>query len=162
MEDIEELKKKIKELKKLKAGIAKTDSVDQAVGNTYSKSDVLSGQDVRQDVSDKVKNLVKELSKEGDYRFGVFVGNAGGKRKIIKCPHCEKDMVVAGIKAERKKSTKPASEKQKEWMEFVKLVGQIPENASKSRKEHMKIGKKLRNEGVDIHQMRNINSLQKK
>lgn len=171
MADIEKLEKKIKELKMLKAGaVTAVKPVPMVIATSGDiatdkdgkpiliKSDDVTGVEVRQDVSDKVRDLVKELSKEGDYRFGVFVGNAGGKRKLIECPHCKERMVVAGIKAERKKSEKPATAKQKEWMSYVKMVGDLPENAGSSRKQHMKMASKLKKEGVTHDQLKNISS----
>lgn len=172
MADIEKLEKKIKELKMLKAGAVTpvkpipmviSSSGDIAVDKDgmpiMIKSDDVTGVEVRQDVSDKVRDLVKELSKEGDYRFGVFVGNAGGKRKLIECPHCKEKMVVAGIKAERKKSEKPATEKQKEWMNYVKMVGSLPDNFGTSRKQHMQMASKLKKEGVSYDQLKNITAM---
>lgn len=157
--ETERLSKKIDELKKLKASIAATIATKDADETLVKKSDVISSKEVREDVSDKVRDLVKEIAKEGDYRFGVFVGNAGGKRKLIQCPHCEKKMVVAGIKGERKKSDKPPSQKQKDWMEFVKIVGKLPENQGRSRTEHMKMGKKLKAEGITLENLKNIASM---
>jgi len=147
MSNIEELEAKIKALKEAKAGIVSSSDV---------VSDVVSGEEVRDDLSNKVRNLIKELSKEGDYRFGVFVGNAGGKRKLIQCPHCNEKMVVAGVKANRTHKAGEPTQNQKDWMEYVRLVGLMPDNTTKGRKKHMKLASELKKKGVTLEELRKI------
>ena len=118
-----------------------------------AKSDTAkSGKEQRIDVSERLKELVDELSSSNDLRFATFVGNKGSGRKLFKCPHCEKDMIVAGIRKKKdpNEPKKQPSSSQKEWFKYVKKVGEMPANKHMKRTDVMKIASKLRKEGVPI------------
>lgn len=143
MTSVAELEAKLKELKSLKNA-------------ELTPDDVIESTEIREDVSDKVKKLVHEIAKEGDYRFGVFVGNAGGKRKLIECPHCKSRMVVAGIKPKKVKKERKLTENQLEWQELIKTVRKLPQYADIGSVNHLKVAGELKRKGVSSDQLKKL------
>lgn len=139
------LNKQMTETKKDEYGAFKTD--------TAKKS-----QEIRQDVSERVKELVNELASTNDLRFAEFKGNMGTGRKKYSCPHCEKEMIVAGVR-----KVKPIGEKkkelstgQKDWHSYVNAVAAIPDYKDMKRKDIMKAASKLKKEGHSIDDIKMI------
>lgn len=148
MNEIEERIKELKAIKKeLKEG-AQTPAI-------LVSSDVITGEEGDYDV-DRVRDILEKLSKDQEMMYGRFVGSVGGSKKLIQCPNCEKNMVVAGAKTPRKPRSGTPSAKQTDWMDFVKAVGKLPKYQDKSRKEHMKIASKLRKEGITIADLKKL------
>ena len=148
--DLVKLEKKIKELKMLKkkGGAEEIEATIEAIPDTVS-----SGVDVREDLSDRVKDLINKIADEGSERFGVFVGNAGGKRKIFECPSCGKHMTVAGARVVRKKDpSKKMTPNQDDWMTYVSEVRKIIPKGGNA----MKSASKLRGEGVTLEQLKEL------
>ena len=156
MSGLSDLENKIRELKLLKDKLKASGQPEELTAQVMVGNAEESGTEAREDLSSKVKKLVKDLATEGDYRFGVFVGNAGGKRKIIKCPHCNQDMVVAGIKTERAKPPREMTQNQLDWHDFVRYVSKLPEYGGKTQKDRLKIASKLRKEGITLADLKNM------
>jgi hypothetical protein len=112
----------------------------------------------RQDLSEAVKDIIKKTEDQGAFKMAVFQGFAGGKRKILQCPHCEKSMIASGVKLKRNiDPDRPKTGSQQDWFQFVNAVGSLPEFKGKKRSIVMKAASKLKAGGYKIDELASIN-----
>lgn len=108
-------------------------------------------------VSVRAKEIMKALDEKGDTRYAQYKGNIGGKRCLFECPHCEKEMLVAGVRLKREALEKrPQSNGQKEWFDYVSEVGKIPEYKGLGRRNVLKAASRLRKEGVTMSDIKKM------
>lgn len=100
----------------------------------------------REDISDVAKELIGKHTKKKDYKIATIVGRAGGKRKVLKCPHCENVMIATGIK-EIPQKKRELSDKTKEWHDYIKRVAKMDEYKDVARPKVMGIASELRKTG---------------
>ena len=114
------------------------------------------GKESREDLSEEVKAIlmgkaVPSAAKDVDKRVksaglppAKFVGKAGGKRKILCCPHCDGEMIATGVKATTADNTRQKTPAMKAWHDLIKAVGEMPEHKGKKRPELMPIASALK------------------
>lgn len=111
----------------------------------------------REDLSEKLKEVISGLQDEGDYKLAIFQGRAGGNRKVLQCPHCSGKMVASGVKAARERERGlPQTQGQREWQDYIKVVTTIPEYKGLSRPKMLKAASALRAAGYTIDQIKDL------
>jgi hypothetical protein len=102
------------------------------------------GKESREDLSEEVKAILDKRVKSAGLPPAKFVGKAGGKRKILCCPHCDGEMIATGVKATTADNTRQKTPAMKAWHDLIKAVGEMPEHKGKKRPELMPIASALK------------------
>lgn len=102
------------------------------------------GKESREDLSEEVKAILDRRVKSSGIPPAKFVGKAGGKRKILCCPHCDGEMIATGVKATTADNTRAKTPAMKAWHDLIKAVGNMPEHKGKKRPEIMPIASALK------------------
>jgi len=91
------------------------------------------GKEEREDLSETVKEIFDKRVKSAGIPPAKFVGKAGGKRKILACPHCDGEMIATGVKATTTDNTRAKTPAMTSWHALVKAVGEMPEHKGMKR-----------------------------